>query len=228
MKKNNNNKKNYVLVDETNTIYSEAMQHAQVNLDFATIDIKEKVIGVTSSIPGEGKSTTVANLASIYVKKDFKVLIIDLDLHRPSIHRFFKIPNDLGVTDYCTGAASLENIIKTSNGVDVITSGTTTPFPGKVLGSEKMFELINLLKDKYDYIFVDTPPSSTFSDALLISKFVSCYILVAQYGKTKKNELADTVRLFRTNNINIAGAILTNVNGNVKSRYNYHDYYYYS
>lgn len=223
-----NNKKSYILVDDTNSVYSEALQHTQVNLDFATINIKEKVIGVTSSIPGEGKSTTVANLASMYAKKDFKVLIIDLDLRRPSIHRFFKIPNDLGVTDYCTGAASIESVIKEVNGIDVITSGTTTPFPGKVLESEKIIELVKTLKDKYDYIFVDTPPASTFSDALLISKFVSCFILVAQYGRTKKNDLADTVKLFKSNNIEIAGAILTKVSGSGKTNYKYHYYHYYS
>lgn len=226
MKKNN--KKSYILVENTNSVYFEALQHTQVNLDFATIDIKDKVIGITSSIPGEGKSTTVANLSCIYAKKDFKVLVIDLDLRRPSIHRFFKIPNELGVTDYCTDAAKVENIIKKVNGVDIITSGTSTPFPGKVLESEKIVDLINDLKEKYDYIFIDTPPASTFSDSLLISKVVSCFVLVAQYGRTKKNELADTVKLFKSNNINVAGAILTKVNGGGKTNYKYHYYHYYS
>ena len=91
-----------VLIKDTSSTYSEAFQQLQVNLDFSFIGEKNKIIAVTSPLASDGKSTVCANLAYIYSKKNYKVIVIDLDLRRPSIHRFFDLTNDIGVTDYCS------------------------------------------------------------------------------------------------------------------------------
>lgn len=103
----------------------------QINLDFASVDQKKKFFAVTSTAPGEGKSSTCVNLAQVYANSDNKVLIIDLDLRRPTIHYFFKIPNSNGITDYCFEKCDLETAIHHTkiNNLDIITAGTHTPYP---------------------------------------------------------------------------------------------------
>lgn len=227
MKKNKTNivdKK--VLIKDTSSSYSEAFQQLQVNLDFSFIGEKDKVIAITSPLASDGKSTVCANLAYIYSKKNYKVLVIDLDLRRPSVHRFFDLTNDIGVTDYCTDKAKEEDIIKHYENIDIITSGSHTPFPGKVLESEILLNLINSLKEKYDIILVDTPPVLLVSDALICSKFVSQYIVTVTYAETKKADFEETMRQLKSDNkIKIAGVVF-NKKKYKKDSYDYKNKYY--
>ena len=110
MKKNNEIRKN-IIFSNTSSVYSEAFQHIQVNLDFSFVDGQKKIIAITSALPSEGKSTILVNLAFIYAKKDFKVLLIDMDLRKPTIHRFFHEEKGLGISDYCTKQLKKEEII---------------------------------------------------------------------------------------------------------------------
>lgn len=215
-----------VLVTDTLSQLSEAYQHIQVNLDFASIDKKNKVIAVTSSAPGEGKSSTLVNLAYIYSKRDSKVLIVDLDLRRPSTHHFFKLVNELGVSDFCSGKAELKDIIRNSGfeNLDIITAGSHTPFPSKVVESKSLENLIDSVKDKYDYIFIDTPPVLAAADSVVASRFVDIYVLVAYYGVTKKTDFEETVSRLNNVNAQIAGVVFTNVKNNEKGYYYGYNY----
>lgn len=225
--KKSNAAEQHILFEDTSSPYSEAVQNIQVNLDFSSFDNKSKVIAVTSSVPHEGKSTLVANLAYIYGKKEFKVLLIDLDLRKSSLHRFFHVENDKGITDLCVKKAEENDILKRTEHLDLATSGTHTPFVGKLLESNALTDFIEKMKQKYDYIFIDTPPVLVSSDALLISRFVDQFLLVVQYGKTKKSDLNETIRQFKNNNIEISGIVMSNVS-NKRGQYGYSYNYQYS
>lgn len=221
-----NKKKNlenqHILINDIGSMQGEAFQKLQMNLDFASIDDKINVIGVTSALQGDGKSTTCVNLANTYALRGKKVILVDLDLRRPTVHRYFGIENNAGLTDYCAGKIEKSNLIKkTESGLDVIVSGEKTPFPTKVLESEKLAALLKELKAEYDYVIVDTPPVIVVADAVLISKVVDGFLNVVVCGKTRKGDLKETLRIMKQNSINIIGVILTQTK--IKS----HGYYYY-
>ena len=221
MKNSKESTRKHYLFKDTSSVYSESFQNLQVNLDFSFIDQKERVIAVTSPSPSEGKSTVVANLAYIYAKKDFKVLLIDLDLRKANIHRFFGLENTLGVTDYCADKATREEIVQSFENLDVISSGSSSPFPSKILESQVLAELIEEAKTKYDYIFIDTPPVLVASDALLISRFVTNYLVVIKHAHTKKNDFDEVVRQFTNNNLEISGVVFDSVASKQKGYYKY-------
>lgn len=221
MKTNKVITKKNILFTDTSSIYSEAFQYLQVNLDFSFVDKKSRVVGVTSSLPSEGKSTIISNLAFIYAKKGFKVCLVDLDLRKPTIHRFFSLTNELGVTDFCTGKAKKEEIIKKVEDVSIITAGTISPFPGVILESSTISTLIDELKKEFEYVFIDTSPVLASPDAILISKFVDQYVIVARYGKTKKNELDEVMHQFKNNNLKVAGVVMNSVELDKKKGYSY-------
>ncbi len=200
----------------------------QINLDFASVDQKKKFFAVTSTAPGEGKSSTCVNLAQVYANSDNKVLIIDLDLRRPTIHYFFKIPNSNGITDYCFEKCDLETAIHHTkiNNLDIITAGTHTPYPNKVLQSQKLNSLFEIVKNKYDYIFVDTPPVLAASDMVSVSGTIDQYIVVCYSGVTKKNEFNETISRLRNADVDIAGVVLTHVKKHDKKAYGYNYYSY--
>lgn len=222
-KKNRNN----LLFTDTTSTFSEAFQHLQVNLNFSFIGEENNILAITSPLAGEGKSTVTANLAYIYAKKGYKVLVIDLDLRKPNIHRFFNLSNDKGITDYCAKEATVEEIINHFESIDIITAGTHTPLPGKVLESEILFDLINSLKVKYDYVLIDTPPVILTSDAMICSKFAPSYLIVIDYGKSKKSDFEEVIRQFKADSkINIAGVVMnkmkvTKTEYDYKYRYSY-------
>ena len=197
--------------DDTTSIQSEAYQKLQVNLDYASIDKKYKIISCVSAEQGEGKTTTLVNLANVYALKGAKVLIIDLDLRSPVIHKFFKIPNVLGITDFLTDKATLDQVLykEVKNNIDVITRGGKTPFPSKLLESEKLLKFIEEVREQYDYIFVDICPLLLFSDAMLVSKFVEVFVLVLAMGMTRKSDLKETMKIIKEDKLNVVGAVLT-------------------
>lgn len=198
------------IYDDTTSIQSEAYQKLQVNLDYASIDEKYKIISCVSSTQGEGKTTTLVNLANVYALKGAKVLVIDLDLRSPTVHRFFKVTNDAGITEFLMNKASIDEIIHkdAKPGVDVITRGGKTPFPSKLLESEKLLHFIEEMKEQYDYIFVDVCPLLLFSDAMLISKFVEAFVLVIAMGYTRKTDLKEVMKTIKSDKLNVVGAVL--------------------
>lgn len=211
-----------ILVDDISSRAGEAYQRLQVNIDLASVKDKKKIIGITSSTKSEGKSTTLVNLANIYAKKGKKVIIIDLDLRRPTIHFYFRKPNETGIVDYVLGEIQKEDlIIHTNENIDFINCGKHTPFPAEVLESEKLAELINELKKEYDYIFLDCPPILVAADTTIISKFLDGIIIVVKENYATKDMLSETVRTLRNCKVNIIGAVMTNVTVKDAGYYSY-------
>lgn len=214
-----------ILIDDLSSLAGESYQRLQTNIELANIDKKIKVIGVTSATKSEGKSTTLANLANVYAQKNKKVVILDLDLRRPSVHFYFKKPNEKGIVDYVLDECSKEELIKHSKlGVDFINCGKHTIFPSQIIESEKLAKLIDELKETYDYVLIDCPPILVGTDTILATKFLDGVILVLRFNYATKDMVNDCVKQLRNTKVNIIGSVLTNLSPKECGLYSYEEY----
>lgn len=207
----------------------------RANLDF-TLPENEKcpVIGVTSSMRGEGKSTTAVNLSYVFAEKGSKVLLIDGDLRIPSIAKKLDIESSPGLADLLRGKGAqisdfqshlLENWF-------VLPSGNIPPNPSELLGSSRMEKILNQLREIFDYIIIDLPPVNIVSDAISISSLISGMIVVIREDYTEKKELERCFRQLKLSNVNILGCVMNEAksgNGSYSKykRYKYYKYYRY-
>lgn len=151
-----------------------------------------KILMLTSSISGEGKSFCSINLATVFALSEKKTVIVGLDLRKPKIFGDFKVDNNLGVVNYLVGQKTVDEIIYKSHipNLDIITSGPIPPNPSELLMSEAMEELINELKTKYDYVILDTPPVGLVADALELSHYADATLYVVRQAYTKRGMLS--------------------------------------
>lgn len=187
-------------------------------------------IGITSSTPKEGKTTTIANLGITIAQTDAKVILVDLDLRRPMIANLFGFEKENGVSDFLVDSSmSVDSIIKESRipNLHVLTSGYIPPNPSEILASVRMDELIDELRKRYDYILFDSPPVIAVTDALILAKKVDMMLLVVKIDQTQKDIIKRTKDL-----MNNVGAFFTGsiANGIEAQKYykGYSYYYYYS
>ncbi len=209
-----------------NSQVSHAVQKFAVNLEFLNVDRTYKVLQVTSTLPSEGKTTLVGNLAYLLAQKGYKTLIIDLDLRKPKVNRIFDKPNVGGLTKFLIEKAKKEDvIIKTDKGIDFIPTGQISGSVAAILESQKLFDLVEELKKEYDYILLDTPPMQVNADALMASKLACGVLYVVGHNLVKKNVIKESVNTLRRRNVPVLGIILTQVK--MPKRGNYYYYYYY-
>lgn len=200
------------LIHDFDSPEADAIIRLQTNIDFASLDHHINCYAITSAQEAEGKTTMACNLALLYAEKGLKVALLDLDLRQPSIHKLFHLENKIGIVEYVKGdVTSLSDIAHTAKGVDIITAGSHTPFPSKVLGSPKMAELINQLKKEYDYVILDTPPVLVVSDAYLVGQDVDGFLVVCSQHVSKKKDVAAACKSLEERNINIIGIAMTMV-----------------
>lgn len=196
--------------EKPQSAYAESYRKIPINLAFSTVDKDVKVVQVTSAVPSENKTTTVVNLAAAYAEIGKKVLVIDLDLRRPKVHRYFKIPNDEGLTTFLIDKTNETDLIKhTDKGVDLINSGPSVPSPHVVLRSEKLLGLINKLKAHYDVILLDTPPVLLITDSLIIAPISDATLFVVNQNISRKQDSREAVRLLQDNQANMVGIVFT-------------------
>lgn len=182
----------------------------QTNIDFASLEKKINCYVVTSAQEAEGKTTMACNLAIIYAEKGLKVALLDLDLRQPSVHKLFDVKNTVGIVEYVKGeVTSVKEIIHSVKGVDLITAGSHTPFPSKVLGATRMKELLNELKKEYDYVILDTPPILVISDAFMVGHDVDGFLLVCSQHVSKKKDVVAACKALEEKNIEILGIAMT-------------------
>lgn len=217
-------KSSLVTLTDKKSVAAEAYRTLRTNIQFSSYDKELKIITVTSSRPGEGKSTVSSNLAVTFAENGKKVLLIDTDLRRPTIHKVFKLPNSLGIVNAVLNPEQINDIINVDvvPGVDIITSGAIPPNPSELLGSNKCRMLIEQLKTIYDYIILDAPPLLAVTDAQILTTLSDGTLIVAFHGLTKKDELSKAKDLLEKVNGNILGVVL---NGIPQDDTNY---YYYS
>lgn len=205
---------NYTIIShiEPESIAAESYRKLKTNIEFASIGKEIKAIQINSASPTEGKTTTVLNLAYIYAMDGKKVCLVDLDLRKPKIHRSFRLKNEMGLNEYVKGSLPFNELIrKTDEGIDVIISGTKTPFPTVLLSSDKVRELFVTLKEMYDFIIVDCPPINAVTDALICTKYTDASLFVIAAPSGRKDEVKDALKLLRNTNTHILGAIYTGV-----------------
>ncbi|MFW0716680.1 GumC family protein [Pedobacter sp. N23S346] len=189
----NKNRHNLVVAAGSRSVIAEQFRALRINLSYLGLGKEDKIIQVSSSIPGEGKSFVAQNLAIAMSLIGKKVLLLELDLRRPKLIRGFPELDGPGLTDYLIDTADIDGIIQQAkvNGkpvenLSLISSGGIPPNPTELIGSEKFSDLMEKLKNKFDYIIVDTPPISLVSDALVFAKFssVSLYVVRHEYTPT--------------------------------------------
>lgn len=205
----------------------------RTNLSFTLPETEGcKIIGVTSSMRGEGKSTTAVNLSYVLAESGKKVLLIDGDLRIPSIAKKMKIASNPGLTDLLRGDTSVEvEKMQSSHFWNwyIMPSGTLPPNPSELLGSKRMGTTLETLSKQFDYIVVDLPPVNIVSDALAISKYITGMIVVIREEYTEKKELETCFRQLRLSNVNVLGCVMneTKSGKGYYSRYRYKRYYRY-
>lgn len=212
----------FIVKDQPKSIVAESYKTLRTNIEYYSFDEELKTILVTSSERGEGKTTTAGNLAICLAQDNKKVILVDCDLRRPMVHRRFKVSNDEGLSQIIIGKVSLEDSIKeVYTGLDIITAGKIPPNPSEMLGSKGIEELIDKLKEIYDYIILDSPPVLAVTDAQILSRKVNGTILVVKSAKTKKVNVVNAKELLSKVKANIIGIVLNEVK--IKSS----KYYYY-
>jgi capsular exopolysaccharide synthesis family protein len=206
---------------------SEAYRALRTNVTFVSAEQRDlKIICVTSPGPGEGKSTTAANLAITLAQQGAHTLLVDADLRRPLVHRAFNLVQEPGLTDILVGTASLREAIRPNvvPGLDVLPGGALPPNPSELLGSEAMHRLIAELRTQFDYIVFDTPPALAVTDATVLGATADAVILVLRAGETEEIAATRTVELFRRVQARVAGTVLNGVEQQRDRYYHYYDY----
>ena len=205
---------------------SESYRVLRTNLQFSSVDKKMKTIVVTSSAPGEGKTTSICNMAVTFAQAGNKVLLIDGDLRKPRIHRVFHEKIDKGLSLAITNLVNYKSNIVHSEipNLDLILAGPIPPNPAELLASNNFKALLEVLEKTYDYILIDSPPVSPFTDAVVMSTVCDGVIMVVSSGMVDKEVIIYSTNLFKTVKSHIIGVILNNLD--VKSRANYNYYYY--
>lgn len=205
---------------------SEAYRAIRTNLQFAGAGKQLKTLGFTSAIPGEGKSTTVANLAIAMGQDDKKILLIDCDMRKPVVHRRFGLLNR-GLSNCFAEDLPLKEVIQADvfPNLDVVTSGPVPPNPAELLGSKKMKDLLQEAAETYDYVFLDMPPVLAVTDAALMSSRVDGTVIILGSGDIGPDEGKQAKELLEKVHANILGVILNKVPQHHKSGYYYYYYY---
>lgn len=209
MSANNENRK--TLHKNLEFTATEQYKLIRANLDF-TLPENEKcpVIGVTSSMRGEGKSTTAVNLSYVFAEKGSKVLLIDADLRIPSIAKKLKIESTPGLADLLRGNGTQIFEFKTYslNNWYVLPSGDVPPNPSELLGSSRMKNILSQLREMFDYIIIDLPPVNIVSDAISISSLISGMIIIIREEYAEKKELELCFRQLEFSNVKILGCVI--------------------
>jgi len=207
---------------------SEKYRSIRTALLLSSADRILKTIAVTSAVPGEGKSVTVANLGITLAQSGKTVLIVDADLRRPRLHRIFRVKNTYGLTTFLVNSVELKKVVKSTMipNLFLVNAGPLPPNPAELLGSEKMERFINLLKEECDYILFDLPPMLDISDALVLGAKVDGMILVIQGDKTSREALKMAREKLETLKIKTLGVIINNIKSPSEGYY-YKDYYHY-
>jgi capsular exopolysaccharide synthesis family protein len=206
---------------------SEAYRALRTNVTFVSAEQRNlQVICVTSPGPGEGKSTTAANLAITLAQQGAHTLLVDADLRRPLVHKAFNLVQEPGLTDILVGTATLREAVRPNviSGLDVLPGGALPPNPSELLGSEAMHRLVAELRTQFDYIIFDTPPALAVTDATVLGATADAVILVLRAGETEETAAQRTVELFRRVQARIAGTVLNGVEKQRDRYYHYYDY----
>lgn len=199
--------------------YTEIFRHIRTNIEFSTVGKEIKSISITSTQPGEAKTTTSINLAYIFATKYQRVLLIDCDLRKTMLHKYMKMSNQQGLTDALiefgkTHRYNPDYIQKKTDPsflgtLSILTGGVHVPNPSEILGSDVFKDYMNVLKQNFDFIIVDCAPVGTISDAIPVGNAVDGTLFIISAQDTNRKDAANCIDLLKRNNVNVLGSVLT-------------------
>lgn len=177
---------------------------------------------VTSSLAGDGKTTTTVSLAVSIASAEQRVLLIDADMRKPSIHRYFNMEYSDGLSEFLAGLTDQPNLrYAEADGVTVLTAGQIPPNPAELLGSKQFDVLLEKMRERFDYIIIDTPPVNIVTDATVFASSITGYVFVVQSGKNQRRDLQDAIRQIEEMNGNIVGLVLNDPENKAERHYSY-------
>lgn len=208
--------------------HAEAYRVLRTNLLFSRKDDKLNTVAVVSAGAGEGKSTTVFNLAAVFAQSGQRVIVVDSDLRRPTLHKMLRVTNNLGLTNYLLKQNTLEEVIQTTSlpTLDFMASGKLPSSSLGILSSAQMRDLIHELKQHYDFVFFDSPPVMGVSDASILASEVDMTVQVIQYRRYPQPMNIRAKQMIEKVGGNLAGIVLNNINMSQDESYYYYSGYY--
>ncbi len=217
-----------VLGDGLNFDAAEAYRLLRTNLNFSLPDtVGCKIIGLTSTLRGEGKSTTSVNLSYTMAQTGQKVLLIECDLRLPTAAKRLDLKSRPGMSNLLTGQCTMAEAIQSTKlnpNMSIITSGDIPPNPAELLNSAQMVSTLQSLAERFDVIIVDLPPISAVSDALIVSRLLGGMVVVVREGVCSRSELANTIRTLKFSECKLLGFVMTGA-GQRDRKYGYYKKY---
>lgn len=214
LKESNGERPSLITVTRPSSVIAEQFRTIRTNIQFSMVDQDLKTLVVTSAGPGAGKSTISANLAVTFASQGKKVLLVDADMRKPTVHKTFRLPNHDGLTTLLTEKdVQISDIAHraTTEGLYVITSGVIPPNPSELLASKRMDRLMNELEQFFDLVIFDMPPVVAVTDAQVMASKVDGTIFVIPKGLTNKDMVLKSKDLLDKVHANVIGAIFNRV-----------------
>ena len=210
--------------------FAEAIRVFRTSIQLSSTSRGSRVIAVTSCQPGEGKSTLSMNLAAALAQGGKKVILVDTDMRRPSVYWRLGLSDKKGLSEFLTGLESLNDVTqrhKTLTTLDVIPSGISPPLPADLLASDQMKQLIQKLRESYEYVIFDTPPVLSVTDPLIVATLADGMVLVIRQGYCTRAMLMRAAEVFRDVEVKVYGFVLNGVDASLPEYYGYLGYYSY-
>lgn len=207
---------------------AESFRALRTNLQFLNVGAKKRVFVVSSSRPSEGKSTTSLNLAATLAQTGASVIVVEGDLRMPTFAKYLDIEGGAGLTDVLIGRAELVDVIQRwgRDPYYVLPAGRIPPNPSELLGTTEMEEVLETLRDQFDYVIIDAPPVLAVTDAVVLEKLATGLLMVVATGFTTKQELEDSMQILDTAGTNVLGVVATMVAAKKPGGYSYGQYGY--
>ncbi|RIN44297.1 polysaccharide biosynthesis tyrosine autokinase [Staphylococcus simulans] len=199
-----------IAFEDPQSVTSEKFRGIRTNIMFSTADSDIKTVAFTSEKPAAGKSTISANVATTYAQAGYKTLLIDGDMRKPTQQYFFSKSNIDGLSNLIIGKTYISKAVNTTEveNLDLLTSGPIPPNPSELIGSKQMVDLLDELKEIYDFIIIDTPPVNTVTDAQLFAKLTKYVIYVVDSKSNDRNNVKKGQELIEKTGAKILGVVL--------------------
>ena len=228
-KPENNQKPELVTLHSPKSTASEAYRGIRTSILFSSAEKQPQVLLVSSAAPQEGKTSTALNLAITMAQTGGKVVIIDCDMRKPSVHKVFGIPRDKGISSILVGNCEVKDALHSTPVpfLDMIPCGPIPPNPSEILGSPRMAKLLELLRKSYTRVIIDTPPLTAVTDALVIGRLVDGAVVVVRAGATPREIVRNGLTQLKAVSSPVLGVVLNGVDMDRDGYYYYQYYYYY-
>jgi capsular exopolysaccharide synthesis family protein len=207
---------------------AEAYRTLRTNVEFAAVDAPVRTLLVTSAIPGEGKTTTAANLAVVFAQTGRRTLLIDADFRKPGVHRIFDLPNDRGLSNLLrSDATSLDDVAQATEqeNLRVVVTGPLPPNPAELLASQRMRTILDRLAGAADLVIIDSPPVQAVTDAAILASIVDGTLFVVDAGRTPRGAVRKGREALAKAEARVLGVALNRLSEKSSGGYYYYDYY---